>query len=58
MTQENPERVTGKQVLFDAFTLFKDAGTYIYELGKTVIVKIKDMIVTANDKTADDATHD
>ena len=42
-------RITGKQVLLDAVTLFKDAGAYIYELSKTVVVKIKNIIVTEKD---------
>ena len=55
MTDEK-NRISGKQVLFDAVTLVKDAGAYIYELGKTVIVKIKSMIVTVDDEKADDKT--
>lgn len=52
------DRITGKQVLLDAVTLFKDAGAYIYELSKTVIVKIKNVIVTAKDKNADEKPAD
>lgn len=48
MTDKNTERITGKQVLGDAVTLLRDTGALIYELGKTVIVKIKSMIATAN----------
>lgn len=48
MNDDNIRRVSGKQVLFDAVTLFKDVGTYIYELSKTAVVKIKNMIATAN----------
>ncbi|MDE6293635.1 MAG: hypothetical protein K2L88_03320 [Clostridiales bacterium] len=48
MNDDNIRRVSGKQVLFDAVTLFKDVGAYIYELSKTAVVKIKNMIVTAN----------
>lgn len=45
---QNTCRVTGKQVLFDAVTLFKDVGAYIYELSKTAVVKIKNFIATVN----------
>ena len=48
MNDDNIRRVSGKQVLFDAVTLFKDAGAYFYELGRTAVVKIKNMIATAN----------
>ncbi|MDE6200733.1 MAG: hypothetical protein K2M47_02470 [Clostridiales bacterium] len=59
MTDEKTnDRISGKQVLFDAVTLVKDAGAYIYALGKTVIVKIKSMVVTADDEKADDKTND
>lgn len=55
MTDEKTtNRISGKQVLFDAITLAKDAGAYIYALGKTVVVKIKSMVVTANDEKAAD----
>ena len=54
MNDDNIRRVSGKQVLFDAVTLFKDVGAYIYELSKTAVVKIKNMISTANaDKNED-----
>ena len=48
------DRITGKQVLMDAVTLFKDAGAYIYELGKTAARKIKGLIVTAKEKPTDE----
>ncbi|MDE7164217.1 MAG: hypothetical protein K2O04_02175 [Clostridiales bacterium] len=48
MNDERTQRVSGKQVLFDAVTLFKDVGAYIYELSKTAVVKIKNIIATAN----------
>lgn len=55
MNDEKLKRVSGKQVLFDAVTLFKDAGAYVYELSKTVLVKIKNIIATAeNDNKPDD----
>lgn len=54
MNDDNIRRVSGKQVLYDAVTLFKDAGAYIYELSKAAVVKIKNMIATANaDKNED-----
>ena len=44
-------------MLFDAVTLFKDAGADIYELSKTLLVKMKSMIVTVDaDKTEDGET--
>lgn len=52
----NTERITGKQVLYDAVTLLKDTGTFIFELGKTVFFKIKGMVKNAEKK--DDATHE
>ncbi|MCH5155439.1 MAG: hypothetical protein J1F69_02430 [Clostridiales bacterium] len=55
MTDE--KRVSGKQVLLDAVTLVKDAGVYMYTLTKTVFIKIKSMIVTADDKDGE-TTHD
>ena len=58
MTDENKNRITGKQVLLDAVTLAKDAGVFIYDLGKTVIVKIKNIVVTANKEKTDDKTND
>lgn len=52
---ETEQRITGKQVLYDAVTLLKDAGTYIYELSKNVVVKVKTLIVSSrNDDSKDD----
>lgn len=52
-------RITGRQVLLDAVTLFKDAGTYIYELGKTAVVKIKALVSSDenDERDGDDAKH-
>lgn len=60
MTDEKTTgRISGKKVLLDAVTLVKDTGAYIYALGKTVIVKIKSMVVTADDeKTDEKVKHD
>ena len=59
MTDETTtNRITGKQVLLDAVTLAKDAGVFIYDLGKAVIVKIKSIVVTADKQKADDQTND
>ncbi len=58
MTDERTNRITGKQVLLDAVTLAKDAGVFIYDLGKTVIVKIRSIIVTADKDKTDDKTDD
>ena len=55
---DDRNRISGKQVLLDAVTLVKDTGAYIYELTKTVLVKIKSMIVTVDDETADEKTAD
>lgn len=46
MTQEAEKCVTGRQVLLDAITFAKDAGAYLYGLGKRVYKAIK----TALDK--------
>ena len=48
------ERITGKQVLNDAVTLLKDAGTYIYELGKTAVVKVKTLVANRRKDDNDD----
>ena len=48
MNDERTQRVSGKQVLFDAVSLFKYVGAYIHELSKKAVVKIKNMIATAN----------
>lgn len=58
MTDKNRNRITGKQVLLDAVTLMKDAGVFIYDLGKAAVVKIKSIVVTANNKKTDDKTND
>ena len=59
MTQDADTRqITGKQVLFDAITLFKDTGAYIYELSKAVIVKIKSIIVSASDDNKSSEAND
>ena len=59
MTDETTtNRITGKQVLLDAVTLAKDAGVFIYDLGKAVIVKIKSIVVTADKQKTDDQTND
>ena len=59
MTDEkNTDRITGKQVLLDAVTLTKDAGVFFYDLGKAVIVKIKNIVVTAGKEKTDDQTND
>lgn len=58
MTEQNGNRVTGKQVLIDAVTLAKDAGVFVYDLGKAVVVKIKNIVVTADKKKTDDKTDD
>ena len=44
MTENTEWRVTGKQVLLDAVTFAKDAGTYIYELGRQLFFKIKNAL--------------
>lgn len=59
MTDERTtNHITGKQVLLDAVTLAKDAGVFIYDLGKAVIVKIKSIVVTADKQQTDDKTND
>ncbi|MDE5562247.1 MAG: hypothetical protein K2J01_01720 [Clostridiales bacterium] len=58
MTDENRNRITGKQVLLDAVTLAKDAGVFIYDLGKAVIVKIKSIVVTADKEKTDEKAND
>ncbi len=59
MTDEKTtNRITGKQVLLDAVTLAKDAGVFIYDLGKTVIVKIKSIVVTADKQKTDEKADD
>lgn len=37
-------RVTGKQVLHDAVTLVKDAGLFVFDLGRLVVYKVKNAI--------------
>ncbi len=34
-------RVTGKQVARDAVTLVKDAGLFVFDLGRLIVFKIK-----------------
>ncbi len=41
MSDEKMPRVTGKQVLNDALTLAKDTGTFIFDLGRLAVYKIK-----------------
>ncbi|MDE6029745.1 MAG: hypothetical protein K2F90_05465 [Clostridiales bacterium] len=54
MTDERTtDRITGKRVLLDAVTLAKDAGVFIYDLGRAVIVKIKSVVANADKKKAD-----
>ncbi|MBD5131520.1 MAG: hypothetical protein HDT28_02850 [Clostridiales bacterium] len=41
MNEEKTPRVTGKQILTDAVTLFKDTGIFIYDVTRLAIDKIK-----------------
>ena len=52
MNDEYIRRVTGKQVLNDAATLVKDAGTFVFDLSKLIVFKIKKLIENSKKKDA------
>lgn len=50
MNDEYIRRVTGKQVLNDAVTLVKDAGTFVYDLSRLIVFKIKKLVENEKNK--------
>lgn len=48
---ENRQRVTGKQVLTDFVTLFKDTGIFLYDAARLAVIKLKSALKTEENKT-------
>ena len=50
---ENPDKITGKQILSDLEKLLLNVGEYLIQIGKTVYVKVK-IALSEKDKKNDD----
>lgn len=51
-TDEKSDKITGKQILLEIEGLLQDLGEYLYQVGKTVYVKVK-VALSDKDKKAD-----